>query len=173
MPNRMNIWDEYCDWLIEKVEFNVKEYDRLVNKLHNTPFIFLLDRDEDRVDDALALRDEFFSEFGLKYGDFDRGCSVLEVLVALACRLDEEYIGDPADPHPGMIFEEMLENLGLLRYDDRRYHEDEVEEILDIWIEREFKFDGRGSPFPVLDCRGDQRNVTMWSQAMKYVSENY
>lgn len=173
MPNRMDIWEDYCDWLVEKVDFDGENYSKLVELLHNTPFIFLLERDEDRVDDALALRDEFFSEFGLKYGDFDRGCSVLEVLVALACRLDAEYIGDPADPHPEMIFEEMLENLGLLRFKDRRFESNRVEEIVDRWIDRDFDFDGVGSPFPLLDARRDQREVTLWSQAMKYVSENY
>lgn len=168
-----SLWTEYGQWLLNRVGFHKRNYSILMKHLHNSPFEPMMERDENRSADGTMLRGDFFSDIGVS-GDFlDRECSVLEMLVGLSIRIDEEYIGNPAEPHPEIIFWKMICNLGLNRYIDKIFEYDAVFEILKTWILREFSFDGRGSIFPLKYPETDQRNCEIWSQMQAYLDENY
>lgn len=166
-------WMEYLDWLIHRVGFRKKGYYLLMKQLHDTEFVWLIERDKNRAGDGMNLRDEFFE------GMFDRSvsdlmgkeCSVLEMLVALSIRIDDEYTGVPGDPHPEEIFWELLCNLGLDRYDDKRFSEIDIFEQVERWLQRDFAYNGSGSIFPLKSTRRDQRDLEIWSQMQEYLSE--
>lgn len=171
MSKYVNLWNEYKNWLIYKVNFTKKGYDLLLNELHNSPFEAILDRDTNRIEDGEALRSSFFYEQRLN-GDFmDQEIGVLEVLVALAIRIDDEYLGNPVTPHPEIIFWEMICNLGLNKCDNSHFNRDYIYEKLAIWINREFDFYGNGSIFPLRACNFDQKSVEIWSQMKAYLNE--
>ena len=175
---RDKIWDEYGDWLIDRVGFKKKRYENLLHELHMIPFSFTIALDEGRVSDGLELRDEFYLEMGYISLIFDgRKCSVLEMLVALAIRIEGEYIGDPREEHPERIFWEMIENLFNIETNwrlcgpeiDRAF----VCKTVDIWLKRRFKYDGKGSIFPLKKPDCDQTCVEIWGQMNRYLMENY
>jgi len=170
---RDKIWEDYMYWLTDKVDFDIGKYSRLAEQLHNSPFEWPLDRDVNRGHDGLSLRDEYLSDSGLNGSFSNTNPMVLEVLVAFAIRINNEYIGDPGDEHPEIIFWEMLCNLHLDRCDDRHFNGDYVYEILGKWINREFDYNGNGSIFPLKHTKRDQRRLEMWSQMQEYLSENY
>lgn len=158
--------DEYFEWLIDRVGYSKKGYNQLLYFLYTVPFRYKLNRDANRVDDAKEL----FNEYDDNERDF---VSVLEVLISLSIRIDDELIGDPSNPNPSMIFWEMCCNLGLDEYDDKHFNIIEVQHILDIWMDRKFNSDGSHSIFPILDPRKDQRKIDIWSQLQEYLSENF
>lgn len=175
----------YFKWLLDKVNFNGLvglrkggfpanlSYRTLLYFLFSKDYKSIIERDENRIQDGLGLRYEFLDDDG-ELLDIDDRASVLEVLIALAVRADLEYIGDPGDPHPELIFWRMICNLGLDKYDDDRIagREVEVERIVDIWLLREYDFDGKGGIFPLSVATFDQRKTELWSQMMAYISEN-
>lgn len=169
--NRM--WSDYGEWLVNRIGFNRPNYILLMAKLHNTPFSFLVDRDDNRASDGESLRDDFGNELGFRSVSFDKGCSVLEMLVALSIRMDWEYIGDPRDEHPEKIFWEMLCNLGLDKYPDGRFDETKIDIILRKWLDRDFNKNGYGSIFPLRNPKRDQTKIEIWLQMNEYLSENY
>lgn len=159
---------KYIDWLLRTVRFNKPGYTRLIHCLFEIPYEAIIVRDENRIDDALSLRSEYPRNYN-ENGD----PNVLEVLVALALRIDEEYIGDPSDPSKANIFWEMLCNLELDKQTDIHFDEELVYEIIEGWLSRDFGYDGEGSPFPIKYPIQDQTKIELWFQAQEYLSENY
>lgn len=173
------LWDDYLLYLIWRGGLqNMTKYSRLFEILHNIKFIWLIDRDENREGDGIELRDDYeYHNETLEDKDIvnfmDHWCSVLEMMIGLSIRVDDEFIGDPADEHPEEFFMEMIENLGLDVYKGKRYREEDVIKIVRKWLERKFDRNGNGSPFPVKnDCR-DQRKLEIWDQMNSYIYENY
>lgn len=176
----MNYWDRYGNWLVRKVGFVKKDYSKLLKTLHNTEFYWLpsMDRDRNRAEDGIELRNEYLSERlsdgSLRSADpFHRECSVLEMLVALAIRVEDEFIGVPGDEHPDRFFFEMIKNLGLDDAMDYDYDQGRVEGCLSMWMGRRFSSRGLGSPFPVCNDRRDQRDFEIWDQMNHYIYEVY
>lgn len=177
MSDTHKLWLNYGDWLVKLVGFERKGYDNLMELMHMTPFTYTVERDRNRASDGQYLRGQYFDEVRVGYaGQFDRyDASVLEVLVALAIRLDNEYIGDPGEGHPEEIFWEMLENLGFDTPKARNAHfrMHYCYEILVYWMERRYDRRGTGGVFPMRKTRRNQKKLELWDQAMEYVSENY
>lgn len=182
------MWDEYRDWLLDKVGFTEYEvlkipgrglshyfpfnYTLLMRKLHDIDFTWTIERDENRMKDGLALRYDFFDENEVD-GGFIRPCSVLEMLIGLSLRLECDYIGDPGDPHPVDIFWKMICNLGLAEFYDTFFDERKVQKIVDIWMKRQYDSDGKGGIFPLNYVTFDSRKEEIWKLAMAYITENY
>lgn len=165
------LWSEYGAWLLSRVGFRRRGYILLMDQLHITPFSFVIARDRNRATDGVLLREEFYRENEVDYGVHDHrdDCHVLEMLVALAIRIEEEYTGEGSGSRPDIIFWEMIQNLELDAYDDREFDSEEVEYILDRWMEREFDYNGHGSIFPIRRPIRDQRDVEIWSQMNEYL----
>lgn len=158
--------DDYYDWLLDRVGFNKRGYSKLMSTLFDIQFEYKIDQDENRVKDAMDL---WFEYTDMSHRNYN--VSVLEVLIALAVRIDYEYLMD--EDGPEMIFWEMCCNLELDRYSDRHFNEDAVKSIVNSWMRRDFDNDGEGSIFPLNRTNQDQRRVEIWSQMQEYLSENY
>ena len=159
-------WSAYGRELLRTgIGYRKPNYEKLIDQLHNTVYIFSIPMDENREMDGLYLRR------GLWEID-DRPCSVLEMLVALSRRMND-YLGSINDDESGRIFWEMLSNLGLLKFTDDRYSQEDVSLILARWMNRRFDFDGRGGIFPIEGTPNDQRRLEIWSQMHEYLTRYY
>lgn len=155
---------DYYFWLCDKVGYQ-EDYEHLLSFLFETEFTWLLEMDENRARDGLYLRDDFIDECNVR-GDWDDGnpCSVLEMLVALAIRVEDEIVGDPDI----CLFWRMIHHLGL----DETGNKDLWNRIVDDWLSRRIERDGKGGIFPVEDAYEDQRVNDIWGQCMNWLNEN-
>ena len=171
------LWYNYGLWLINRVGFKRKKYENLLIELHYIPFHYSISLDRSRAEDGMIVRDIFGLENGYPNLNFDEKCSVLELLVALAVRIEYEYIGNPSEEHPEKIFWEMIENLFNMDENWRlcgpEIDVQFVHYTVDKWLDRRFDYDGHGSIFPLKypDC--DQTQIDIWSQMNRYLMENY
>lgn len=171
-----DFWSDYLEYLI--ITCNLygyrNSYYNLFWTLHNIQFTYRIERDENRVEDGHDLREGYSipNRFSIKDHEYfyAHWVSVLEVLIALAIRVDNEIIGDPANPHPEIFFMEMIENLELRRH---KTDQNTIRQVVEDWLERRFDRCGFGSPFPVTDDDRDQRGLEMWDQMVSYLNENY
>lgn len=171
----------YFQWLGDRVSLGVpgNSFFSLGKILHEIPFRWTVPNDDNRQEDGLALRQEYAQEHQEPSGIFfDGAVSVLEVLVALAIRIDSEIVGRPGYDDSGRWFREMLRNLDLEDYDDLSIHTDsrakeDIKDIIETWLSRRFKRNGEGSPFPIRESQRDMRSVELWYQMQLYIGENY
>lgn len=164
--------NSYFLWLLNRIDDGsgrVGEYEELLWYLYNREFTWVIEHDANRAAYGLDLR----YEFSPSYYDGEKPCSVLEMLVALAYCWEHEITYDyRLGDRSAVWFWLMLENLGLLDvYGDPSFDQ-EIEEIVNIWLKREFSHTGFGSPFPLLIPHRDQRKIEIWLQVQDFVLEN-
>lgn len=172
--------DEYLDFLIDYVgsangEFS---YNRLLSVLYNIEYYFLMDMDSNQRNNAVYLKKSLADENGIRCCALNY-CSVLDILIYLADHMAFDI--DPLDCQLTGIdiyFWELIENLGLSEFSDQewvdRSSDNAVKFIIDRWLNRKFKRNGIGSPFPLSSKRfGDQRYLELWDQMNCYIFENY
>lgn len=176
---------DYFYWLCEMVcidgRYNDQSFYKLAEILFEEEYYWSLDYDDDRAGDGLELR----SRYRYEGGEEQPGgmCSVFEMLIALADRMEQlmdELDGECKTP---MFFWEMIENLHLDRYSDELFeHRGEkgynnlrkqICSKLYRWMDRHFRSDGDGGLFPLKNPRKDQREVDYWYQANAYLTEHY
>lgn len=124
----------YFEWLRKRSGMG-QNYYMLLLFLHSVKYVPMLIDDENRRADGNAMIEVYCQENGYDLPpveEFDfSGCSVLEMLLALADRIDKELIGDPNFNHAPLWFSRMLENLGIYQYDDEHWNEKKV--ALQVW----------------------------------------
>lgn len=169
----------YFDWLYRKVaRSRAKTNPRLNHRnllhiLYTKEFVWLIPNDDNRVEDGKDLRYEFLTAQELHVRPEDRhwlelGCSMLEMLIALAKRFAFEAEGTTKER-----FWQMLENIGLAEINDSvDISREEVEQVLDRVIWRTYNYNGGGGLFPLVHAERDQRKVELWYQLSAYVIEN-
>lgn len=174
---RCNLRNRYFDWLCDLVcrqrYSKAISFRKLLTRLHETEFTYLIPRDKNRAMDGIDLRWRFSLEYNLDSGGLDGPCSVLEMMVALAIRCEEDYMDDPGvGDRTGQWFWGMIVNLGLGSMTDTRYDERVVDDILQRFLNREYEPDGKGGLFTVRNCNFDLRDVEIWVQ-MCYYLDNF
>lgn len=177
-----NLISEYFMWLVSLVyheEYSGKaSYKNLLTYLHQTDFIYSILTDGNRAEDGMDLRYRFAFERNYNYANVDRylarPCSVLEMMVALSVRCEEQIMDDPdIGNRTGHWFWGMIVNLGLDSMNDTRFDARFVEEKLRIFLNREYERNGKGGLFTVENCRYDMRNLEIWYQMSWYLSSMF
>lgn len=174
------IHEEYREWLIEIIHKDRNtlriSYDKLLKRLYHTDFIFLIPKDQNRAEDGEALRYRFALAKHREMRpetimDLLEGpCSILEMMVALAIRCEEDIMDDPnIGDRTGQWFWGMIVNLGLGSMRDDRYDEEYVDMVLDRFLNLDYEPDGRGGLFFVRHCDRDLRDVEIWHQLCWYL----
>lgn len=162
----------YYEWLISLVPAWNGRYQLLLRNLYETPFRVTILMDENRVGDGLSLRSRFIwmnqrSNLELVTLKSRRPCSVLEVMIGLAQRFNEEYMTQYNDEDPvGLWFGPMIRNLGLEKMDDQHFNPIEVHHVLRTFLDRDYSPDGRGSLFYIPGITQDMRQMEIWRQMM-------
>ena len=184
----MDVGQMYFEWLKDLVgaDQQIRSYDILLLVLHHKQFRSYVDHDENRAFDGLELRDEFLEESRIGHCDWngvdpDLPCSVLEMMIALARRMDFETSDPYEDELSGLNdktaywFWEMIENLGLTEVDDDAYSEKwakaYVDSVIDALVERRYTYSGEGGLFPLDYPEEDQRDIEIWYQMSAYLAE--
>lgn len=170
---------DYYIWLSSYVDpENTSSF--LLRKLFDTPFRWSIYSDKNRAMDGLELRHLYVSECtDCSSTDFifsDRPeCTTLEMLVALAHRIDSDIMygySEDEDTTP-QWFWLMLSNLGLAYYTDEIYDSITVEEILKKFLDRAYKKNGVGSIFYTTSQDIDFTQTELWYQTNIYLNEHY
>lgn len=166
--------EKYCRKLISIIydkNYSNDTYNNLFMDLYTCDFTWsrTVPRDGDRAEDGLQLRQK------LGFSDIlqDKPCSVLEMLIALAIRIDNElmYSFDEGD-RTVQWFWEMIVNMGLGSQNDYNYDAAYVNSCIERFIRREYDADGsNGGIFVLSNPRENLKNVDIWYQAMWYLSE--
>ena len=168
--------DAYFCWLIGLIgdEYIQMNYQKLLWKLYVTDFVWELIYDKNRAADGLYLRQNYTMETGFIVPK-NENCSVLEMLIALARRAEEDIMYDPRfGDRTGKWFWIMLQNLGLDIYDDYHYFDAEIDRILDVFLHHKYRNNGtNGGAFPMKNVAVDLRGTDLWWQMNTYLQENY
>lgn len=178
---RFELDSAYFDWIYQLVNndqyLKHLSYRKLFETLYRTEFIYILHMDGNRAEDGIDIRYRFGYEYGvddcvIAEGLDTRPCSVLEMLVALSIRCEENIMEDEAiGDRTGQWFWGMIASLGLGSMSDNRFDAEYVDYILDRFMNRKYDPDGRGGLFTLENPRRDLRNVEIWYQAMWYLDE--
>lgn len=176
IKNEIN--NDYFDWMYNLVcgRRYAKEisYKKLLMQMHATEFIFSIAKDENRAMDGVNLRHKYaFVNNCEDVEGYLRGpCSVLEMMIALAIRMEETIMDDPRiGDRTGQWFWGMIANLGLGSMTDDRFDKTYVFDTLARFLNRDYEPDGRGGLFRVRDSDCDLRNVEIWAQMCWYLDE--
>lgn len=163
----------YIDWLAKQIEPNrQRNFDELIRIMHAKEFVYVISNDDSRIQDARDLRLDCFREFKVKsYVDTDvlGPISVLEILIALSRRMSF-MTSSP----PGEWAWTLLQNLELNKYSGRisRKEAQQIDEVLERLIWRQYEPNGLGGFFPLAWPEEDQREVELWYQMATYLAES-
>lgn len=180
---------KYLDYLKEVICYPGEGFNDLLQYLQNDIF-FINENDPNysmdynRIEDGLALRDEY--EMHGYNGESDKiilpitpegTCTFLEFLVALARRIENDYLYDPMQGNRTWTwFYMMISNMGLVSpwYRDHidpheAYH---IQKAMYRVIEKEYNDDGtEGGLFPIPGH--NIKNLEIWDQMRLYLRENH
>lgn len=167
----------YFEHLVDQIMMPSKtDYIVLLNILANKQFIWSLDipNDENRAEDGKAIRYEYVDEVDdyMTKDDMEAPASVLEVLIALARRIDDD-IGRSGENNPAPWFWMMIDNLKLTPCKDWCCNKDYVDQQIDIWLLRKFTKHGIGSPFPCPTLSHNQCQQEIWCQMNDWINANF
>ena len=171
---------EYFEWMCQLIydpAYPETAFDKLLHRLDHIDFYYSIAMDANREADGIDLRYRFAYERG--YGDamiaslIDiRPCSVLEMMVALANRCEEQIMDDPdIGDRTGQWFWNMIINLGLDSMDDKHYDETYVNKAVSRFLNRKYAKNGSGGLFTIANSREDLRQAEIWYQMCWYLDE--
>lgn len=171
-----DIYEQYFNWLCNVVNVSTVSYDKLLRLLHRTKFRWINIRDKNRAEDGTDLRFRFRKSIdGLSRNEVlnwhdKEPCSVLEMMIALAIRAEEQIMDDPqVGNRTTQWFWGMVSSLGLTGMSDNMFDLIEVKDIIERFLNREYSPDGKGGLFTIRDCEYDLRDVEIWTQLCWYL----
>lgn len=172
------IQTQYYQWLCDLIfSTGRRRYKRLLKFLYGVEFTYIIDFDENRLEDGLSLRYRFGDVIG--YSDefvsamfVDTPCSLLEVMIALSIRCEEHIMDDPdVGNRTAKWFWGMIDNSGLGQLTDDIFSIRKAEPIVDTILNRTYSPCGEGGLFSTQDCDQDFRTIELWYQLMIYLNE--
>lgn len=178
---RHELRDLYFEWMYQLVYDEKKlkrlSYRKLLSHLHDIPFEYTIGMDSNRAEDGVDLRYRFGYENDIDsrlIATFldDRDCSVLEMIIALTIRCEEQIMDNPnIGNRTSQWFWSIIKNLGLYSMSDEDYDGLYVNKTIERFLNREYKPNGDGGLFKIPDCRHDLRTAEIWYQAMWYFDD--
>lgn len=178
---RTNIHDLYFSWMVGKIRrnpYNDYDYRALLTYLNDVEFKYSIPMDSNRELDAVNMRYRFGREAHI--GDYEiastidlASVSVLEMMVALSIRCEEDFMESPVEgDRTGIWFWEMINSLGMLDMYGPDIDYRRAEDIMNKFLNRKYSKNGAGGLFTVDDCPYDLRTIEIWYQ-MHYYFEKY
>lgn len=176
--NTVTLEYEYFNWMYNLVcddRLFRKTYKKLLTKLYNTEFIYLLPMDGNRAEDGIDLRYKFGYENNLNesmistYLDY-KPCSILEMMIALSLRCEENITYNPdLGDRKAQLFWNMIVSLKLGIMDDTNFDICYVEKVLDKFLNRKYEPNGSGGLFTINNSDKDLRDMEIWYQMHLYL----
>lgn len=168
----MDIERRYYEWLIGSIDprhIIGEDYQPVFDALYFTEFRWSRHQpdDENRAADGLWLRRVFADEIGEDERIIcpaGKKCSCLEMLVALARRIEYDIVAIPGEENVPKWFWMFMNNLGIGPHDDRISDRDYIFGRIKIWLDRKYARDGYGGIFVIKDPYFDMRRLPIWRQ---------
>lgn len=177
MTNAGPLDERYLEWLYSHIgtlgnRNPARSHWLLAEELYRIEFTQFVPNDDNRIADAMQLREEFIINTGAERDPswMELGCSVFEMLVALCKRVEFESAHDSY-----YWFWRIITNLNLDPYSDEQFDEQVrliVQDTFAMVINRTYRRDGTGGLFPLRRPILDQRRVEIWYQMSAYLLEN-
>lgn len=178
--------ETYFRYLYSLVGMNTRSYGcfwRLMRLLYSREFRYKVRNDDNRAHDGIGLRYRFGAEYGYSIETIDSmldgPCRVLEMLVALSVRINEELMWDPDKGDcTAFWFWQMIHSMGLdeAEFRDEYFGAESIVQChkkVDILLDRKYERNGFGGLFPLRNPERDQRKVEIWYQANTWLNENF
>lgn len=182
----MDIMEQYFNWLCAKAipDWKIRlSFSKVLNRLNNIEFTYSVPMDENRMIDGVNLRYRFGHENNIPDYVVSNTvdiicCTVLEMMVALAIRMEEEIFFDPKfGDRTSQWFMHMLESTGLLYYSDDNvsnpieYIEFGIDSKILIMLNRSYDNYGNGSLFRLKRPVPNYNCLELWNQMICYANE--
>lgn len=176
--------ENYLKWLKNLVcrgslGYKNRYFGLLLDHLYSRIYTFDNDLDGARAKWGLALRDKYVDENRRHPSEMDGlgPCSMLEMMVALAWRMENEEASERWDDDfwdfVSVWFWGMIDNMGLGKNDDGSYDPKKTDICIDRVLGRGYNSDGRGGLFTLKRNfqHVDMTKIDFWRQAMLYMAE--
>lgn len=176
-PMTKTIKDMYFDWMVRKVRGESRR--KVLMVLNNISFTYILPLDGNRYEDGISLRYRFGREAHIAEAiiadEIDyTSCSVLEMMIALAIRCEEDYMSDPSYGDRSYIwFNDMLKSMGIDRMRDDVFQQPYIVDCVYRFLNRTYAPNGKGGLFTVDRPGIDMRREEIWKQAMWHLTSLY
>ena len=175
----------YFDWLCDLVDLRSQKlyWEEVLWALYTTEFEYRHPKDVNRVYDGEALRDEFWAIYGDSRSGYDElqdmvgPCSVLEALIALARRGENDIMYDPDyGDRSSKWFWMMINNLDLGQFAYRGaldivQNREKFRDILQNFFIRKYPKTGQGGIFRDETGEIDMRKLDLWAQFGHFLSQ--
>lgn len=170
--------DLYFEWmcgLVNDSENKSEQYKVLLRYLYNSDFIWTLPMDANREDDGLSLRYVFADIMKISHPMIEeifarKNVSILEMMVALAVRTEDDIMADPKYGRRVPVwFWAMIDSLNLSEQYDHVFDESYCSFVLNRLINHEYRADGFGGLFYIPNYKGDLRQDEIWVQLNKWL----
>ena len=168
-----DIREQYFAWIYHiAVKDGERSYRRLLRYLFQKEYRYTIPFDGNRASDGLYLRNRCDV---CPASDLIGPCSVLEMMVALALRIEENIMYDyEIGDRTSVWFTSMLISLGIFHMTDALFDEQYVGTCIENWMSHNYSYDGHGSLFTLRNPLQDMRTVEIWLGAMWWLDElNY
>lgn len=187
-------YDDYLRWLGDYIRADWDTYSHLLWILYNRPFTYVDAIDQNWVAHGLSLRDEYMGKVPMEtlpVGIVGNPCTVLEVLIAMAEKMEEHLTDVEYGDRTALWFWEIIDNLGLKKFTDQSIwdskmmdieyqelnyifdDEPQINKIIDVFLNREYGPNGLGGAFPIESGRWNQAREALIFQLGHYVAEKY
>ena len=176
MNNEQIIERRYFNWIYGLVcDDDYLSYKKLLLSLYNIEFTYEYILDGNRAKDGVSFRYRFGYENGYSNEEINtyldnKPCSVLEMMIALSFRIEEEImINSKYGNRTGQWFWGMVVSLGLGSMENRFFDEKYVAGVIDRFLNRDYEPNGRGGLFTIKNTERDLRSVDIWCQMCEYL----
>lgn len=179
MTIRDNLSQLYYNWLTTELISVDPSFINVVEILFSRDYVPIMNMDESRKQDGKHLRDQFMAKYEgrsaiiLGSSPWDDECSMLEMMIGLSVRMKQEFFFEDDDIFDvnTILFENMLMSLCIKPSSTS----EEVNEIIDIFLMRQYDATGRGSLFDLTNKTSDidWRIPPIWNQMLAWVSTTH
>lgn len=176
MTKQQQVDEQYFNWLHDictkgmfAETISVRE---LLKCLHSIEFTYLLEMDGNRAVDGMQLRYAFEKESDIRDAALylNSPCSVLEMMVALAVRMERSIMTDTRyGDRTQQWFWGMVNSLGLKGQWNDGFDEQLIREHISVFLNRKYSPDGSGGLFTVKNTQTDFRDIEIWAQMNRYI----
>lgn len=169
----------YFEWLVHQVCYpGHVNFRKLLGYLHSEEFRWpeKIPMDKNRAEDGLDLRTKFVysmevEEPELYLGCINGPCSVLEMMVALSKRCEDDLMcDDTLGNRTSVWFWKMINSLGLSEMNDEAYNELDISYRIANFNNRRYCRNGAGGLFYVPNFSGDMRTIEIWYQLQTWIN---
>ncbi len=166
--------EQYFVWLYGQVADHTltnpcDTYWNLFRVLYQKEFVWFVPNDDNRAVDGMLMRQAFAEQRGIFVTDeywLRLGCSMLELLIAVARRLNYEDLNERS---VSFWFWHLIQNLQLHFSDAFKLPLRRIDDRLEMVIWRTYDENGKGGLFPFHRAAKDQRKVEIWYQLSAYL----